>query len=1638
MPPPPTFDVPFVGGISTKFPPNLVPGGALLQAWDTSMRKQGRIEKRWGSQSMRAPPQTSLNWCDAFGIGIPGSTELGNELLISGPVGHSGTQQHGWSPATAGWLQKGTVQPIACTTKTAFASSFDCQSTDLALNFNTPIAGGSYGCYVYETPNGINFTVVDDKSGQTVMPNQLLAAGDHPRVVSIGPFFCIFYADPSLTLWAVTVDPAQRSVSVYNMHVSANFGAYDARAVTNASPGVGHAGNYVAVAYSVAGGGCAILGFDPWNPGSGIAPVPFGGTDIFISLSVGVFPTNVGVICNDVTANELLLQWFDLELTAIGGLLEVDDPITAYDGVVPGAGFGKATLIPNGNNWVAFWETLATQDQFGNFTIAPAVRTVGGSAGVAPNVIGSATYYKRGVSIAADAFTLGGQVYLPAVYQGNYYPYQQMQSLQPTYFLLLNGVEVERLAQENAGGPTLRKMCPQVSVDLAGNYVWGIGLGTQQTASFNGAYQNVRAVARAVTTFGVQQFSATLGDNLHMTGGFLSAYDGARFTEHNFHVTPEPARVDACNIACCRVQIGVGSAGGGIHAFLLIRNLSLSGSGVLFTAVAPGTPGNLINVAYITATGLSPNAIAVVSGNNITVETTADVSTDNDVIAAIAANPAATALVTATLAGTVALVGPEGPLYLAGGGTSGTTVSYTFPTRTTGGDQQFAGTATVPPFNASSGSTAVPVAPGTVVVVSSAELPAIIGRDVSGTGAISGAGTGYTVTGSINYATGQFSFELLGTPNPDGVVVITWALSAAPLPEINDVYFPPDAPSPGSLVSGSGWQILPSSAVVITAQATAHGAGTPYMIGGVAGGPVGYVWFSVDGVGADPLIFSGPVAGANVQCALLSTDSAAACAGKFRQTIMNSVLAEYVFCPLAVQNVIPPTGGVSATSKVTIICTNSGASAPGTAVTYTEDMRLDAFWPSAASLGAGSWMSCCAGNKIMPGGYYVVPNGNNTVAVFYFQVSYDGGGTYQGLAPDPAAIVLPPLTGIGTVPTLSPANPLPIQVYFSDSAPQVAQKVFSGMFGAVPGYIVVNFVGTYDSFLQITVANPATDEYLTPYSVSSAGILPDGLYEYSSCWEWNDAKGQLHQSGTSEQEIVNIQGASPTFDPFGVRYDAAGSLLLANPNGHGMLLAGSQIGGSSPRLYAPSLWATQKQNSTLALYRTTVSPGSPPAFRRATDQAELVPPPVPTSALPNPDPTNPNTIVLDLQTFIDTTPDSQLAANATLYTNGGVAPNAPVPSCSYLHVHRGRLWAVSAENPNQLWPSNGYTPESQFSVEFATEFIEDVDPSLGQCVSLGSCDDKLIELCQNGLFYVTGDGPSVAGVGDFNPPQRIMCEVGCIAPGSVLETFDGFWWQSPNGLYFCDRNLIASYRGAPAEALVQGRYCQAAEISPNGQTELRFFLVSSPGQANPTTDYCVTYNWVTNWWAASRKFAANSACIWYPPAQAPTLVFVDSRGAVKQETPNHYLDDGAAVSRTIQTSWWGSQGTGSRQGYFMMPEGLIVGTFGNMPTPITSQIQVLIGFDFELPSNLVVWDSSALLAPPANSPQAQGDGMVAQFRFFIPVGPRGGTMESISFTLSDIVNRQTPDDPGFAFELMTCEIIPLGGTYRLGPLRTTG
>ncbi len=184
-------------------------------------------------------------------------------------------------------------------------------------------------------------------------------------------------------------------------------------------------------------------------------------------------------------------------------------------------------------------------------TLTLSINTAGNSAGSPGDLLTAATVSTpyvviRSVGLASKAFLIDSKAYFLTAYSSLY---------QPTYFLI-NGststsaspVVAAKLAYENGGG-YLTKGLPGVSLsgstaripylfkDLiqAVNKDTNVATGTQ----VNGIYSQT-GINISKFIFGTQGIDTSeVGNDLHITGGFLSMYDGYLPVEHNFFLWPD-------------------------------------------------------------------------------------------------------------------------------------------------------------------------------------------------------------------------------------------------------------------------------------------------------------------------------------------------------------------------------------------------------------------------------------------------------------------------------------------------------------------------------------------------------------------------------------------------------------------------------------------------------------------------------------------------------------------------------------------------------------------------------------------------------------------------------------------------------------------------------------------------------------------------------------------------------------------------------------------------------------------------------------------------------------------------------------------------------------------------------------------
>ena len=269
-------------------------------------------------------------------------------------------------------------------------------------------------------------------------------------------------------------------------------------------------------------------------------------------------------------------------------------------------------------------------------------------------------------------------------------------------------------------------------------------------------------------------------------------------------------------------------------------------------------------------------------------------------------------------------------------------------------------------------------------------------------------------------------------------------------------------------------------------------------------------------------------------------------------------------------------------------------------------------------------------------------------------------------------------------------------------------------------------------------------EIVSAIAQGVGGGLNTGQYGYQVVYEWIDNQGQVHKSSPSP--VVSL----PVTE------------------------------GNSVQLIVPFLTLTQKQGSTLVIYRTQVN-GSI-YFRLLA--VPLTPPNLLNSNPP-------------VYTLIDGTADAFLTANEQIYTTGEVENIGP-PANFAIFAYKNRLILIPYANPYSYYYSKQVDPGSP--VEFSDVFVQNVGTVYGPLTGGARLDDKFILGTATNLLYVVGDGPAASGAdNDFSDPIFITSDAGVVNQQSFVYSPLGLFFKSQKGIYLCGRDLSVQYKGAAVE-----------------------------------------------------------------------------------------------------------------------------------------------------------------------------------------------------------------------------------------------
>ncbi len=412
------------------------------------------------------------------------------------------------------------------------------------------------------------------------------------------------------------------------------------------------------------------------------------------------------------------------------------------------------------------------------------------------------------------------------------------------------------------------------------------------------------------------------------------------------------------------------------------------------------------------------------------------------------------------------------------------------------------------------------------------------------------------------------------------------------------------------------------------------------------------------------------------------------------------------------------------------------------------------------------------------------------------------------------------------------------------------------------------FLSSYDSQVIDELGFHIYPENVTVGTATSGGSLVNGTYSYKVIYSYTDAKGHIHQSSPS----------------VGVSKEATGS------------------NASIHTLTIPTLRITDHAAVTIEVYRTIAGPGS--IYYKIGTVA--------------------NSTSADTVSFADSgaITDADLVAKQSLYTTGNVLANIAPPATSVLGVFGQRLFAVSSENPQQLYYSQKTTGNA--AIKFSDVFKITVPEAKG-ITGIQAMDEKLILFEDNRIFSLTGQGPTPTGdQNDFSEPSLVTSDAGCIDPRSIVLIPIGILFQSNKGIYLLSRSLETKYIGAPVEAFNNQTITSAKLLQDQNQVR----LLSSDG----TT---LVYDYFFNKWSTFSDHQGNGATVW---EKNGNYVYLRTDGQVWQQSTS-YTDDGARFPLKLTTAWIK---TNNIQGLQRCRKAFVLGDYKSK-----HNLRVQVGYNYE-------------------------------------------------------------------------------------------
>lgn len=490
------ISISFDNGIDTKRDPKQIALGKLLMLKNGFFKAINKIQKRYGFDRLAQSGELT-----AGNMLAPYANEL---------VGCDGANVYSYSASEAKMDLKGSKVAVGVANQSIVANNYNQTEADSAIN-------GNIQCFVYgdSSTSAAKYTLLDSSTGQKIVDNvDVSTTAYYAKVKAIGSYFVIVYIDysdnkikykaintatPTVLGSAVDIATDPTSYWVFDITVlgTSIYLAYDS------TTGVGLYSLSSALALS------AKVTATAQDANYGIAIYA---DSVLNEVWVNYVRSTLGIryfVYNSALSVQVLAP------TSIETVADNFTNITGY--ASNGTGYGL---------WTGVAQTNLTYDS--NTLETSYVRKM---TLTRTGTVGTPAYLNRGVFLCGKPFAYGSDTYFLV---GRY------SSEQPTYFLInSSGLVVAKATQDNSNPyPMSGRHLTEVNTVSSGVFMIA-GAYKENLNVISGVLYAQSSIQSMTFTFGQALVNQSIANNLHISGGILSIYDGSSIVEHGFHQYPE-------------------------------------------------------------------------------------------------------------------------------------------------------------------------------------------------------------------------------------------------------------------------------------------------------------------------------------------------------------------------------------------------------------------------------------------------------------------------------------------------------------------------------------------------------------------------------------------------------------------------------------------------------------------------------------------------------------------------------------------------------------------------------------------------------------------------------------------------------------------------------------------------------------------------------------------------------------------------------------------------------------------------------------------------------------------------------------------------------------------------------------------